>query len=146
MFRSTSGMVARNDRGEVLASQATLEEATASRFAAEACACTQAVRLRIQMGARKVEIEGDALVIIKKCQSNNEDKSEIGAYIRDIKQLATNFQTIRFKYTQRSSNQMTHFIATECLKRGEEMNLERLKPLYAVDSLCPSRQREREPD
>ncbi|MBA0635106.1 hypothetical protein Godav_024728 [Gossypium davidsonii] len=57
-------MVARNDRGEVLASQATLEEATASHFAAEACACTQAVRLRIQMGARKVEIEGDALWIL----------------------------------------------------------------------------------
>ncbi|PPD86381.1 hypothetical protein GOBAR_DD16673 [Gossypium barbadense] len=35
-------MVARNDRGEVLASQATLEEATASHFAVEACACTQA--------------------------------------------------------------------------------------------------------
>ncbi|MBA0610568.1 hypothetical protein Godav_011394, partial [Gossypium davidsonii] len=57
--------IARNDRGEVLASQATLEEAIASPFFAEACACTRAVRLGIQMGARKVEIEGDALWILR---------------------------------------------------------------------------------
>lgn len=29
-------------------------------------------------------MEGDALVIIKKCQSNGLDKSQIGAYIHDI--------------------------------------------------------------
>ncbi|MBA0796321.1 hypothetical protein Gohar_007098 [Gossypium harknessii] len=84
-FRSISGLVARNSNGEVLASQATLEKEITSSFAAEACACTRVVRLGIQMGVRRIKIEGDALTIIKKCQSNSVDKSEIRAYIKDIK-------------------------------------------------------------
>ncbi|MBA0610569.1 hypothetical protein Godav_011394, partial [Gossypium davidsonii] len=87
-----SGLIARNDRGEVLASQATLEEAIASPFFAEACACTRAVRLGIQMGARKVEIEGDALVIIKKCHSTAEDKVEIGG-------IHQRYQAVRNKFS-----------------------------------------------
>ncbi|MBA0877390.1 hypothetical protein Goshw_029167 [Gossypium schwendimanii] len=44
------------------------------------------------MGARKVEIEGDALVIIKKCHSTTEDKVEI----RGIHQR---YQAVRNKFS-----------------------------------------------
>ncbi|MBA0554225.1 hypothetical protein Golob_013342, partial [Gossypium lobatum] len=74
-----------NSNGEVLTLQATLEKEITSLFAAEACACTRAVKLGIQMGVRRIEIDGDALTIIKKCQSNSVDKSEIRAYIKDTK-------------------------------------------------------------
>lgn len=100
-FRLASGLVARNSKDEVLVSQAILEKDIASLFAAKACAWSQAMRLGIQMGVGKIEIDGDALTIIKKCQSSNIDKSGIGAYIRDIKQLAISFQSIRFKYTSK---------------------------------------------
>lgn len=33
-------------------------------------------------------IEGDALAILKKCQRDQEDKSEIRAYIRNIKHIS----------------------------------------------------------
>ncbi|MBA0739572.1 hypothetical protein Gogos_012833, partial [Gossypium gossypioides] len=59
-FRSTLRLVARNDRGKVLVSKSVLENRIASPFAAEACACSQAVRLGIGMGVDEVEIEGDA--------------------------------------------------------------------------------------
>ncbi|MBA0587272.1 hypothetical protein Gorai_000404, partial [Gossypium raimondii] len=83
-FRSALRLVARNDRGKVLVSKSILENRIASPFAAEACACSQAVRLGIGMGVDEVEIEGDALTIIKKCQSNVEDNSKIAASIREI--------------------------------------------------------------
>ncbi|MFQ6631094.1 hypothetical protein Gotur_009049 [Gossypium turneri] len=66
-LRSALRLVARNDRGKVLVSKSILENRIASPFAAKACACSQAVRLGIGMGVDEVEIEGDALTIIKKC-------------------------------------------------------------------------------
>lgn len=83
-FRSAMGLVARNDRGEVLVSKSTLNKEVAFLFAAEARAYSKAVRLGISMGVEMVEIKGNALTIIKKCHSNAIDKSKIGAYIRDI--------------------------------------------------------------
>ncbi|KAG8480775.1 hypothetical protein CXB51_025443 [Gossypium anomalum] len=83
-FRSALGLVARNDRGEVLVLKLTLNKEVASLFAVEARAYSKAVRLGISMGVEIVEIEGNALTIIKKCHSNAIDKSKIGAYIRDI--------------------------------------------------------------
>ncbi|MBA0633776.1 hypothetical protein Godav_024525 [Gossypium davidsonii] len=65
---------ARNERGEVIVSKSVLANRIASSFAVEAFACSQAVRLG--MGVDAVEIEGDTLIVIKKCQSNVEDKGE----------------------------------------------------------------------
>ncbi|MBA0721724.1 hypothetical protein Golax_009237 [Gossypium laxum] len=69
---STSGLVFRNESGEVIVSKSILTNRIASPFAAEAFACSQAVRLG--MGVDAVGIERDALAVIKKCHSNVEDK------------------------------------------------------------------------
>lgn len=66
--RSTAGMVARNDRGEVLASKATINNEMTSPFVVEASACSQAVVLGLEIRVDRIEIEGDALAVIKKCQ------------------------------------------------------------------------------
>ncbi|MBA0752946.1 hypothetical protein Gogos_021630 [Gossypium gossypioides] len=95
-FRSTSRLVARNNRGEVLASKLILSTEVPSPFAAEARACFQAVRMGLTMGVKKMEIEGDALTIIKKCQSTTINKLEIGVYIKDIQQCKSDFQSIQF--------------------------------------------------
>ncbi|MBA0844781.1 hypothetical protein Goarm_022998, partial [Gossypium armourianum] len=58
-FRSTSGLVFRNEKGEVIVSKSILTNRIAFSFAAEAFACSQAVRLG--MGVDAVEIERDAL-------------------------------------------------------------------------------------
>ncbi|MBA0548768.1 hypothetical protein Golob_019846, partial [Gossypium lobatum] len=95
-LRSTSRLVARNNRGEVLASKLIFSTEAPSLFAAEARACFQAVGIGLTMGVKKIEVERDALTIIKKCQSTAIDKLEIGVYIRDIQQCKSDFQSIRF--------------------------------------------------
>ncbi|MBA0785453.1 hypothetical protein Gotri_027627 [Gossypium trilobum] len=50
IFRSASGLVARNERGEVIVSKSVLANRIASSFAVEAFACSQAVRLGMGMG------------------------------------------------------------------------------------------------
>ncbi|MBA0821880.1 hypothetical protein Goarm_018713, partial [Gossypium armourianum] len=77
-FRSTSRLVARNNRGEVLALKLIFSTEVPSLFAAEAHACFQAVGIGLTMGVK--EVEGDALTIIKKCQSTAIDKLEIGVF------------------------------------------------------------------
>ncbi|MBA0604597.1 hypothetical protein Godav_017248 [Gossypium davidsonii] len=56
-----------------------------------------AIQWGIERGFRQVEIEGDALSIIKKFQNNEEDKSVLRAYILDIKELSKSFEDCRFK-------------------------------------------------
>ncbi|MBA0596574.1 hypothetical protein Gorai_013389, partial [Gossypium raimondii] len=68
-FRSTSGLVFRNERGEVIVSKSILTNRIASPFAAEAFACFQAVRLG--MGVDAVEIERDALATHTKTRKPN---------------------------------------------------------------------------
>ncbi|MBA0666357.1 hypothetical protein Goklo_002776 [Gossypium klotzschianum] len=59
-FRSASGLTAKDDSGKVLVSKSLLEKKVASLFTAEACVCSQAVRLGISNGVDLVEIKDDA--------------------------------------------------------------------------------------
>ncbi|KAA3471031.1 reverse transcriptase [Gossypium australe] len=62
-------MVVRDANGGVLASKSVTNRDVLSSFAAEAPACSQALQIGLDMGLSSVMIEGDALSIIKKCQS-----------------------------------------------------------------------------
>ncbi|KAA3481459.1 reverse transcriptase [Gossypium australe] len=55
-----------------------------SAFAAEALACRRAVRIGMENTWPEVIVEGDSYAVIKKCNSKEQDKSMIGAYISDI--------------------------------------------------------------
>ncbi|MBA0560131.1 hypothetical protein Golob_017047 [Gossypium lobatum] len=76
------------------------------------------------MGVDKLEVEGKALTFIKKSRSIAIDKSEISAYIRDIHHNQRGFQSIHFKHVQRSANIIAHKLASESLRRNEEIYLE----------------------
>ncbi|MBA0572211.1 hypothetical protein Golob_002568, partial [Gossypium lobatum] len=58
---STSGLIAKDDGGKVLVSKSLLEKKVASLLAAEACVCSQVVRLGITNGVDSVEIKDDVL-------------------------------------------------------------------------------------
>lgn len=51
-----------------------------------------------------VEIEGDARSVIRKLQTEEEDRSEIEAYIEDSKRLCTGYCSCVFRFTSRESN------------------------------------------
>nr|KJB29978.1 hypothetical protein B456_005G126500 [Gossypium raimondii] len=80
--------------------------------------------LGIQLGYLNVDILGDSKTVISKCQSENRDRSEIGAIISDIQSLKGFFQKIRFSFIPRTGNMEAHRIARETLKKGEEFYLE----------------------
>ncbi|MBA0586448.1 hypothetical protein Gorai_017190, partial [Gossypium raimondii] len=64
----------------------------------------------------KVKVKGDPLVVIRKLRSDNEDKSEIGAFIRDCQSLSRRFHTDKFQHVKRSTNGVAYLLTTEGLK------------------------------
>ncbi|KAA3481359.1 reverse transcriptase [Gossypium australe] len=128
---SASGIVARDSEGEVLASKSKIHTNVVSAFAAEALACREAVQLGIDMKQRRMIIERDSLTIIKKCRNDSTDRSQIGSYIYDIRQMKKYFSKIRFDFIPRSVNTLAHMLAKETLKRKEEFYLVGVVPSFA---------------
>lgn len=123
-FRSCSGVMVRDISGVVLVSRSIIHQNVASPFMAEAIACFWVIRTCKEGNWSDVEIEGDALSIIKKCKSNNEDRSEIRALIKNINSYVRNFQKIQFQHVPREANYLAHILAMESLKKEEEVYLE----------------------
>ncbi|MBA0615545.1 hypothetical protein Godav_015668, partial [Gossypium davidsonii] len=71
-----------------------------------ALACLQAVCLGLDLGLYEVVIEGDAITVVKKLQTNRRDELIISAYIEDSKSMCLNFRKC-----------VAHLLATERLRR-----------------------------
>ncbi|MFQ6659504.1 hypothetical protein Gotur_028382 [Gossypium turneri] len=129
--QSAVGIVARDSQGNALLSITELHHQVASAFAAEAIACRTATRIGMNMQWPNIIIEGDALSIIKKCKTQANDRSRVGAYSRDIHQLLIKSKRHYFEHTPREANRLAHMLAREALKKKEEIYLIGRVPDYA---------------
>ncbi|MBA0563265.1 hypothetical protein Golob_008253, partial [Gossypium lobatum] len=57
-------------------------------------------------------------------ESDSPDKSIIGSIIRDIQHYKHHFQRISFNHIPRSENCLAHTLATQGLRKGEDLYLE----------------------
>ncbi|XP_052885337.1 uncharacterized protein LOC128293830 [Gossypium arboreum] len=121
--RSVSGLLARNEKGDILASKMVTHFEIVTPFMAEAQAELQTVKLGIFMGLNKMDVKGDSKTFIKKCQSSKIDKSTIGATIRDIQSTKDRFQEMGFHFIPKTMNIYAHVIVKEALKRRESCYL-----------------------
>lgn len=102
------------------------------------------MRLAVAQGWIVVEVEGDALAIIKKCKSNIKDFSQVSPQIVDIHQTKCRFQSVEFLHVPKEANHLAHVLATETLKRREEFYLDNGIPNFAEDAWLM--ERDWEPD
>ncbi|MBA0619147.1 hypothetical protein Godav_028372, partial [Gossypium davidsonii] len=73
-FKSASGIVVRNAKGEVLISKSRLHTAVGTTFDVEPLAYFEAVLTGIELDLTDVIVEGDSRSIIKKCKTRLVDK------------------------------------------------------------------------
>ncbi|KAG8493590.1 hypothetical protein CXB51_010974 [Gossypium anomalum] len=123
--KSCSGIIVRDYKRNEIAIRSTIHENIPSGFEAEAIACLQAVILGRDLGLKFVDIEGDSLTVIKKAKSVKRDKSVLGSYIRDIKEISKFFHKSNFQHIGRSANERAHNLALKGLKTGENAYLDR---------------------
>ncbi|MBA0875744.1 hypothetical protein Goshw_004076 [Gossypium schwendimanii] len=131
--RSAYRVVVRDSEGKILLSCTEIHENISSAFAAEAIAYWKAVQIGTGKGWQFLIFEGDSLAVIKKCNIKGQDRSMIGTYIYDIQQQIYRLDKIRFQHAPRSANSLAHILATETLKRGEEIYLDMGVPEYAEE-------------
>ncbi|KAA3467625.1 reverse transcriptase [Gossypium australe] len=142
--RAALGVVVRDRKGRILLSKSELYNGVESAFAAEALACRLATITALERSREEVIIERDSMSIIKKCNNPEFDKLEVGVFIQDIQGMKSKCRCIRFEYTPRKANNLAHILATETMKRGEEVYLFDGVPSYAEGQARDDS--EREPD
>ncbi|MBA0556573.1 hypothetical protein Golob_026660 [Gossypium lobatum] len=92
-------------------------------FAAEALACVQAIQFGAESGYLRVDIEGDALSILRKLQDDLDNRSKIRAYILNVNRLKRNFINCKFKYASRIGNNVVRTLAKKGLRVGDDTYL-----------------------
>ncbi|KAA3475460.1 Zinc finger, CCHC-type [Gossypium australe] len=112
---STSGVVFRDKHDRVLLTKLELHNGVESAFAAEALACLCATQIALKKIKRTLLLKGI------RCPSLR----------NDIHRLQAKCRKIRFEHTLRMANNLAHIIATESLKRREEIYLVEGVPRYA---------------
>ncbi|KAK8527551.1 hypothetical protein V6N13_085373 [Hibiscus sabdariffa] len=80
---------------------------------AESLACLQAVRYAKELGFRRVIIDGDSLIVIKKINEGMHDRSIIAPVIHYIRMKARDFDVISFVFGQRDANNVAHVLARD---------------------------------
>lgn len=73
-----------------------MHEEVASAFAAEAIACSDAVQFGQEQRVLDIIIEGDFIMVIKKCNKNARDRSLIGTYILEYSKKESRFHIHEF--------------------------------------------------
>lgn len=134
--KSTLGIVAKNVKGVVLCSRSELHDDVLSAFAAEAIACRKAVEMGLELGWADIIVEGDLLTTMKKCIAKTQDKSVIGAYIRNIKQISGRMMAVRFRCVPRLANGLANIIAKETLKWSSSIYLVGGIPVYTKRAMA----------
>ncbi|MFQ6641008.1 hypothetical protein Gotur_016694 [Gossypium turneri] len=73
---------------------------------AKARVCLQAIIMAEDMGFQDICIEGDALTIIRKLNSAEEDRSCISNLIKEITGRGYNFRSLSFKHAPREPTKL----------------------------------------
>ncbi|MBA0692896.1 hypothetical protein Goari_010419 [Gossypium aridum] len=83
----------------------------ADAFVAEARACERALHFALDMGFRKVVLEGDSLTVIKKLNSIVADRSVLSPISQHIRVLAGVFEEVTYNFVPREANKAAHELA-----------------------------------
>lgn len=137
-----SGVVARNTLGEVVRLQTIIHDKVPSAFAVEAIAYHQVLQLGIDGGWLEIMIEGVALSVIKKSQSQKVDRSLIEIHIQNIHHLKKRLTRAQLKHIPRFVNGLAHILTMTTLKEGREFHLVDSVPDFALRQLADDFDRE----
>ncbi|KAK8626275.1 hypothetical protein V6N13_133926 [Hibiscus sabdariffa] len=116
-YRSaTSGVIGRDRTGEVMVSCVVSHNNVLNELMTESLACLQTVCYAKELGFKRVIIEGDSLIVIKKLNEGMLDRSTIAPIIHDIRTEARDFDAISFVFVKQDVDNAAHVPARDlCL-------------------------------
>jgi ribonuclease HI len=105
------GVVAQNDRGEVVAAIAKSMPFRTDPAMAEAFAAWEAVNFCFDRGWKNIIFEGDALSIVLALRNTGQCWSAYGHVIEDTKVLLERVESVAIKHVNRSGNKVAHSLS-----------------------------------
>ncbi|XP_012477839.2 uncharacterized protein LOC105793478 [Gossypium raimondii] len=108
---SISAVLIRDSEGLIMGACTYPMVDIADAFVAEARACERAIYFALDMGFRKVILEGDSLTVIKKLVSNSTDRSVLCFISQHIQSLAGAFEKITYNFIPSEANRAVHELA-----------------------------------
>lgn len=123
--KSISGIVIRNESGEILGACIRFTHHVFSVCAAKAWSVLHGLHFAHDLGFLSVPLEGDSKTVFNKVNSQEDDWSEISAITWSIKELAQGFHVCRFGFIGRSGNNAAHEMAKkDWLYEGDRYRVE----------------------
>lgn len=113
MFSSVFRIIFRYSEGHILATCAYPNSFVADATTVEAKTCLQAVTVAEELGFRRLVVEGDSLIVIKKIRSSENNRSSISMIIKEIKKRAQGYESFTRHFVGRAVNRAAHTIAKE---------------------------------
>jgi hypothetical protein len=112
--RMAMGAVFRDHNGNCLLAASEPLMGFTSPELAEALALHRAVAVASEQGMNKVILASDCLSVINRLKSTDQDRSEVGSVVLDIKLLVAGFSSATFRHVPRLSNEAAHILARSC--------------------------------
>ncbi|KAF5452039.1 hypothetical protein F2P56_027079 [Juglans regia] len=109
------GVVLRNENGEVLACASSRKVPALDSSIVETVALWFAVELCMDLGFNRVTFEGDAQLVVKTVNSEEEDLSYGGHIIEDIKTILKRSNAWVVQFIGRKGNNVAHLLAKKVL-------------------------------
>ena len=113
--RAGIGVVIRNEEGVVIASLSHQIHLPSTVLEVETMATRRALEFAMEIGVHKVILEGDCEILIKALQSNSHSLSQFGHLAKDVKYLASKFQSYNLSHVHRQCNVVTHTLAKRAI-------------------------------
>lgn len=85
------------------------------------------------MGLSKIEIEGDALNVLKALYASGVDLSEIGAIIEEVKLVILDFDMVSWKHVKNKCTIVAHRLARSALRINDNMFCQEVGPPWLDD-------------
>ncbi|MBA0692894.1 hypothetical protein Goari_010418, partial [Gossypium aridum] len=104
-------MLAKDSEGLIMGACTHPMVDVADAFVAEARACERALYFVLDMGFKKVVLEGDSLTVIKKLNSNITDRSVLNPISQHIRVLAGFLEEVTYIFVLRKANKTAHELA-----------------------------------
>ncbi|KAH1107756.1 hypothetical protein J1N35_011524 [Gossypium stocksii] len=79
----------------------------------EARACERAMVFATELGCKRIMVEGDSLITIKKLNSKEEDRSVLKSIISSIRDMEKQFDYVLYLFVPRLANRAAHALALE---------------------------------
>jgi ribonuclease HI len=100
--------VVRDDHGKLIRAQARWFEYAANDMVMEAYAIREGLRLAADVGYQSIIVESDVKEVVKLCNSEDQDNSEISPIYQEIRDMIGAFISCNIVFVGREDNQAAH--------------------------------------